>query len=106
MRTSILSPNLSGCVSILDVGVTYLATYVNERTDHSATIWDFTFNYNPVLSIGDINQDEVINLDDLFTLLGIISLNLNIEEQVLILGDLNYDGILDVFDLLLLIDII
>ena len=44
MRTSILSPNLSGCVSILDVGVTYLATYVNERTDHTATIWDFTFN--------------------------------------------------------------
>jgi hypothetical protein len=39
-------------------------------------------------------------------LLGIISLNLNIEEQVLILGDLNYDGILDVFDLLLLVDII
>ena len=69
-------------------------------------IWDFTFNYNPVLSIGDINQDEVINLDDLFTLLGIISLNLNIEEQVLILGDLNYDGILDVFDLFLLLDII
>ena len=46
MRTSILSPNLSGCVSILDCGVTYLATYVNERTDHSATIWDFTFNRN------------------------------------------------------------
>ena len=58
------------------------------------------------MSIGDINQDGVINLDDLFTLLGIISLNLNIEEQVLILGDLNYDGILDVFDLFLLLDII
>jgi hypothetical protein len=44
MRTSILSPNLSGCVSILDCGVTYMATYVNERTDHTATIWDYTFN--------------------------------------------------------------
>ena len=69
-------------------------------------IWDFTFDYNPVLSIGDINQDEMINLDDFLTLLGIISLNLNIEEQVLILGDLNYDGILNIIDLLLLVDII
>ena len=44
MQTTVLSPNLSGCVSILDVGVTYLATYINERTDHTASIWDFTFN--------------------------------------------------------------
>ena len=38
-----MSPNLSGCVSILDCGVTYLATYINERTGHSATIWDYTY---------------------------------------------------------------
>lgn len=44
MQASILSPNLSGDVSVLDCGVTNLATYVNERTDHSATIWDYTFN--------------------------------------------------------------
>jgi radical SAM superfamily enzyme YgiQ (UPF0313 family) len=44
MKTSIISPNLSGCVSILDCGVTYLATYINEKTDHEATIWDYTFN--------------------------------------------------------------
>ena len=43
MKVSIISPNLSGCVSILDSGVTYLATYLNERTNHSATIWDYTF---------------------------------------------------------------
>ena len=43
MKISIISPNLSGCVSILDCGVTYLATYINERTSHSATIWDYTF---------------------------------------------------------------
>ncbi|MDD5673516.1 MAG: hypothetical protein PHC61_05105 [Chitinivibrionales bacterium] len=43
MRISIISPNRSGCVSILDCGVTYLATYLNTRTTHRATIWDFTF---------------------------------------------------------------
>ncbi|MBT6601615.1 MAG: B12-binding domain-containing radical SAM protein [Nitrospina sp.] len=44
MKISVISPNLSGCVSILDTGVTYLATYINERTSHDASIWDYTFN--------------------------------------------------------------
>ncbi len=43
MKICIISPNLSGCVSILDCGVTYLATYINERTAHRAAIWDYTF---------------------------------------------------------------
>ena len=43
MKISIINPNLSGCVSILDCGITYLATYINQRTDHTATIWDYTF---------------------------------------------------------------
>lgn len=44
MKVSIISPNLSGCVSILDCGVTYLATYINARTEHQATIWDYSFH--------------------------------------------------------------
>jgi len=44
MRLSIVSPNLSGDVSILDMGVTMLATYLNERTSHEANIIDFTFH--------------------------------------------------------------
>ena len=43
MRISIVSPNLSGDVSILDMGVTILATYLNECTPHEANIIDFTF---------------------------------------------------------------
>jgi len=43
MKVSFINPNLSGDVSILDMGVTTLATYINERTDHSANIVDFTF---------------------------------------------------------------
>ncbi|MBM4085299.1 MAG: hypothetical protein FJ272_10960, partial [Planctomycetes bacterium] len=43
MRISIINPNLSGDVSILDMGITYLATYLNERTPHRAEIIDFTF---------------------------------------------------------------
>lgn len=40
---SIISPNLSGCCSILDIGVTCLATFINERTGHQAHILDYTF---------------------------------------------------------------
>lgn len=44
MRVSLINPNLSGDVSILDMGLTYLATYINERTHHRASIIDFTFH--------------------------------------------------------------
>ena len=44
MRISLINPNLSGDVSILDMGLTYLATYINERTSHEASIVDFTFH--------------------------------------------------------------
>jgi len=43
MKMSVISPNLSGCCSILDIGVTCLATYINERTPHRANIIDYTF---------------------------------------------------------------
>jgi len=46
MNFCVISPNLSGCVSILDCGVTYLATYINQRTPHRAFIWDYTFHRN------------------------------------------------------------
>lgn len=44
MKISLINPNLSGDVSILDMGLTYLATYVNERSRHQASIIDFTFH--------------------------------------------------------------
>ena len=43
MRIQIVNPNLSGDVSILDIGQTYLTTYINERTKHDAATMDFTF---------------------------------------------------------------
>lgn len=46
MKISIISPNLSGCCSILDIGVTCLVTFINERTKHQANILDYTFKKN------------------------------------------------------------
>lgn len=44
MRISIISPNFSSDVSVVDIGMTYLATYLNERTRHKANIVDFTYH--------------------------------------------------------------
>ena len=44
MKISIINPNLTSDPSILDVGITYLATYLNERTKHEASIIDFTYH--------------------------------------------------------------
>lgn len=44
MRVQIVNPNLSGDVSILDIGQTYLTTYIKERTPHQAATMDFTFH--------------------------------------------------------------
>ncbi len=44
MKITIISPNLSGDPSIVDIGITYLATWINERTSHSARILDFTYH--------------------------------------------------------------
>jgi len=44
VRISIISPNLSTDPSIVDIGITYLATYLNQRTPHRARIVDFTYH--------------------------------------------------------------
>ena len=69
-------------------------------------IWDFTFDYDPIMIQGDLNEDGSVNVDDLITLVSILLSDQVIPEQTLGLGDLNYDDILNIFDLLLLVDII
>lgn len=44
MKISIISPNLSSDISVVDMGVTYLATYLNTRTHHRAQIIDLTYH--------------------------------------------------------------
>ena len=44
MKVSLVNPNLSGDVSILDIGITYLCTFINQKTRHQANIIDFTFH--------------------------------------------------------------
>ena len=69
-------------------------------------IWDYTFDYNPILEIGDINQDELVNVDDFISLVSILMSEQVISEHILALGDINFDDKLDIYDLLLLADMI
>ncbi len=43
MKVAIINPNLSDDISILDMGLTYLATYIEKRTNHEVKLIDFTF---------------------------------------------------------------
>ena len=69
-------------------------------------IWDYTSDYNPILEIGDINQDELVNVDDFIPLVAILMSEQEISEHILALGDINFDDKLDIYDLLLLADMI
>ena len=69
-------------------------------------IWDYTFQYNPVLLLGDINQDSLLNIDDIIFLISIILADLDISDYVLNVGNLNYDENIDIFDIIKLADLI
>lgn len=44
MKFALVYPNLEATPQSLDMGVVYLATYINERTSHSVKIIDLTFH--------------------------------------------------------------
>ena len=59
-----------------------------------------------MLLFGDINQDSIINLDDVFHLFSVILSGLEISEYILNVGNLNYDDHIDIYDILKLSDIL
>ncbi len=69
-------------------------------------IWDYKFDYDPILTLGDLNEDNNVNIDDLIFLISILISDQVITDQTISLGDFNYDDTLDIFDLLLLADTI
>jgi len=69
-------------------------------------IWDYTFDYNPVLLDGDLNQDETVNVEDLIVLVEIVLTAMDISDYIMSVGDLNYDASIDLFDILSLADML
>jgi len=60
MNIKFINATLGGDYSALDIAITCLATYINERTDHEATITDLTFRRRHWKDkvMGDIERDR------------------------------------------------
>ncbi len=66
MKIQFINPGLGGDYSMLDIAITSLATYINERTSHNASLIDLTFhrrNWKSFLKINlERNQPDVIGI--------------------------------------------
>ena len=60
---------------------------------------------NPLLS-GDVNNDEIINVQDIIIMIGFILGIMSPDDNQLFVGDLNFDGIIDILDIVLIVNII
>ena len=69
-------------------------------------IWDFVIDefYNIIL--GDINADDVVNIQDIIIIINFILDLLEPSEQQLFSANINDDDVIDVLDVILLINII
>ncbi len=69
-------------------------------------IWDYTFDYNPVMLTGDLNQDDMVNIQDLIMMVQLIMNGSELTDFQWQVGDLNFDEIIDIYDLIHLADIL
>ena len=69
-------------------------------------IWDYTFDYNPVMVSGDINQDNFVNIQDLILMIHLIMTGNTFSDFQWSVGDLNFDETIDIYDIILLTDIL
>ena len=69
-------------------------------------IWDYKFNHDPTISIGDLNEDDFIDEDDFMLLIAILMSGQFSSEETISLGNIDYDQGLSIFDVLLLAEII
>jgi len=65
-------------------------------------IWDFIIDENIDLLYGDINQDTIINIQDVISLINIIL----DDSDFMVVADMNQDDMIDVIDVVLLVNFI
>jgi len=69
-------------------------------------IWDFIVSENVDMLFGDLNEDEIINIQDVILLVNISLSIITPTDYQLISGDINEDGTIDVLDIISCINII
>jgi len=55
---------------------------------------------------GDVNNDDIINIQDIIIIIGFILGSMTPTENQLFIGDINFDGIIDILDIVVIINII
>ena len=68
--------------------------------------WDFILNENIDIFLGDLNEDEIINIQDVIILINISLSEIDPTDYQEISGDLNEDGAIDILDIINCINII
>ena len=68
--------------------------------------WDITCSEYSSSAIGDINQDESVDIHDVVTIVGFILGNSNPSDEEFIYSDTNQDSNIDILDVVLIIDFI
>ena len=66
----------------------------------------FDISLNNSFQLGDINNDALINVNDVVSLINYILLYDEFNNDILILGDMNFDLELNIMDVVILVDII
>ena len=69
-------------------------------------IWDYTFDYNPVMLPGDLDQDGIVNIEDLIQMVQIVLNESDLSDYQWEVGDINHDGEFDIFDIIHLADLL
>ena len=69
-------------------------------------IWDFVIDHNYDINLGDVNFDNIVNIQDIILVINFIIELTDPNNQEFIVSDINEDGIINVLDIVLIIDII
>ena len=69
-------------------------------------IWDFILDENIDVILGDLNQDEIINIQDVIILVNISLSIIEPNDYQILSGDINNDETMDVLDIISCINII
>ena len=84
-----------------------IIAYANNEIDTEwmiSVIYDLINLNNSI--IGDVNEDGIINILDIVTIISFVLLNNNPTDNQFTLSDLNTDGIINILDIVILVNLI
>ena len=69
-------------------------------------IWDFVLSGNYYINLGDVNEDNNVNIQDIIIIINFILGNLNPSQYEFSASDINEDGVINVLDIVQLVNMI